>query len=111
MKKINRARPYRCEFYISDSEKEIIDKKFEATNIKYKSDFYRTAILKSKIFVVDMQPLIDLNIQISKIGNNINQIARIANTEKSIDKDSIKYVQRSLDKIWQLQKTIMSKAK
>ena len=63
--------------------------------------FSRASILKTKI---KFQPKIksDLIFEINKIGNNINQLAKIANEKKAIDTNVLKVmfdIQKKLDKL------------
>lgn len=39
--------------------------------------------------------------QLSAIGNNINQIARVANTYKQVSPEDIQQIQLRLDQIWE----------
>ncbi|HEM2496983.1 TPA: plasmid mobilization relaxosome protein MobC, partial [Listeria monocytogenes] len=50
-----------------------------------------------------------LTLELNKIGTNINQIARIANTDNKISKDNIKKIEEMMQKVWQLQRYGLSK--
>jgi hypothetical protein len=48
-----------------------------------------SALIKQALFsaeIADPQPLENLNIQVRKIGNNLNQIAKYVNTKKRYNK-------------------------
>ena len=46
------------------------------------------------------EKMTDLLRQLSAIGNNINQIAKVANTYKNISQDELKNMQRMIKDIW-----------
>ena len=64
----------------SDDEFAMIQQKLDLANITF-SDFARSAILKKKIKLPIEKELI---YQISKIGNNLNQIARAVNGKDKV---------------------------
>lgn len=55
------------------------------------TDFLVSSALNKKIVVVDGLP--DLALQVAKVGNNINQIARLANTNTYVSQEDVKSVQ------------------
>lgn len=94
---------------LTDDEYELLQEKFQASGMKYQEAFIRKTIFESKVFVVDFSPIMEMNRQIQKIGNNINQAVRLANTEKEISQDTIEDLKRRLDEVWQLQNQFVSK--
>ena len=63
------------------------------------SDFVMQSIKKIPIFVVDIKPLLSLSEQVSKIGVNINQIARVTNTTQNIYENDVNELQENIEKI------------
>lgn len=53
------------------------------------SEYIRKRAVYSRDFIVDLSPIIQLNYEISKIGTNINQIVKLCNYYKFIDKQDI----------------------
>ena len=49
----------------------------------------------------------EMNKELHSIGVNINQIAKRVNETGSIYEEDIKEIQERLNKIWQLQRTIL----
>lgn len=94
---------------LTDDEYELLQEKFQASGMKYQEAFIRKTIFESKVFVVNFSPIMEMNRQIQKIGNNINQAVRLANTEKKISLDTIEDLKRRLDEVWQLQNQFVSK--
>ncbi|MEG0357173.1 MAG: plasmid mobilization relaxosome protein MobC [Christensenellaceae bacterium] len=53
----------------------------------------RCCLGKEKVVIIDGDVVGDIYTEVNRIGNNINQIARIANTDKSISQESIDRVE------------------
>jgi hypothetical protein len=72
----------------TEKEFEKIDKKLTKLNTTF-PNYARASILNNK---VKFTPKIktDLIFEINKIGNNLNQIARLANEKKAIDTNTLK---------------------
>lgn len=63
------------------------------------------ALIRSLIMGIDIRPIppyqFDVVLrQLSAIGNNINQIARVANMTRTVDKDDIEVIKSLQAKIW-----------
>ncbi len=97
-----RIRNNRLQLRLSYEEKEYAAKKLQETNIRSYSDLFMRAITNSKIIVIDTIPILALSEQISKIGNNINQIARVANTTSNIYENDVKELQEHIKNIQNL---------
>lgn len=74
------AKDFRKTLRFSKEEFDKIQLELEKSNISF-SDFARSAILKKKIKLPIEKELI---YQISKIGNNLNQIARAVNSKDRV---------------------------
>ena len=98
----NRKRDNKIAFYLSDEELDLIEEKLNHTNYTSRSDFIRENLLNNIILVNDYKYLRDLVGEINKIGVNINQIARVVNTNQSIYKEHIEVLLVKLDEIWKL---------
>lgn len=86
----------RIEFRVTQEEKEELTKK-AAKARQSLSQYILTLSENKKIIVIDGVP--ELVKQIVKIGVNVNQIATIANTNRSVDDYYLKRVGDSLDNI------------
>ncbi|MEG0629842.1 MAG: plasmid mobilization relaxosome protein MobC, partial [Christensenellaceae bacterium] len=53
----------------------------------------RCCLAKEKVVIIDGDVVEDIYTEVNRIGNNINQIDRIANTDKSISQESIARVE------------------
>ncbi len=73
-------------FRLTPSEKEKLNELIEQHKVKNISDFIRQIILTGKFKTTKQaQNYERLLYEINKIGNNINQIAKLCNIEKQID--------------------------
>jgi hypothetical protein len=87
-------------YRVSEDEFLQIHEKFMESGVKSYSEFNSQAVLKPRI--VPSQELKDLRREIIAIGNNLNQIAKIANASKLLYPDvalEIKELQLSLFKL------------
>lgn len=92
-----RTRAIEYKIYVNDREDELIKERMEKTNISNKSDYARKMMIDGLIINTDYSPVKELAMQISKVGNNINQIARQVNQMKNISKDEIDELKEMLN--------------
>ena len=70
--------------------------------------FIRKMAIDGCVFKIDYTPIKDMTYEINKIGVNINQIAHVANSTGNISDSDIKRLKELMEKIWRLQKSILS---
>lgn len=104
-----KKRTYCHWLYLSEEEKAILDVKVKLSGMKNTNIFLRHLIKYGYVYEVDYSELHENNYQLGKIGNNINQIAHIANSTGTISQSEINEVKEQMSKIWQLQESILSK--
>ena len=80
-----RERQNELKIYLSDDEQYILEQKWKASNMKSKSAFIRHLILYGYVYDVNYEHLREYNTILSRIGNNLNQIAQKAHTLNVID--------------------------
>lgn len=111
----NRKRNNQLKIYLTDEEKEIFEKKMKLENCKTMSHFLRKCVLEKEIYVVDLEPFRDLQWLLSNATNNINQIAKAANTTGVIYKNEIESMNKQIEKlsreIWQIHSLLLNKSK
>ena len=95
----NRKRKNQLKIYLTDEEKEIFEKKMKLANCKTMSHFLRKCVLEKEIYIVDLEPFRDLQWLLSNATNNINQIAKAANTTGVIHKKDIDYMREKIEKL------------
>lgn len=98
----NRERNNRISFYVTDDELKLIHQKMEMSKTKNRSEFIRENLLNNFILVNDYDYLRSLINEINKIGTNINQVTKMANTNQHISKKDLLELENKLLKIWDL---------
>ena len=95
----NRTRNIQLKICLNEEEKQIFEKKMKLTKCKTMSYFIRKSVLEGDIFVIDLQPFVDLQGLLYNATNNINQIAKRVNTTAVIYKDDIQTMKEKIDSL------------
>ena len=90
---------------LTEKEKSIIESKAKKLNMTL-TKFIVSSCLKDKIVIVNGLDKIDTELR--RIGNNINQLTRLAN-EKIITVIDLKELRMEVNNIWQLLKQLVQK--
>lgn len=104
----NLTRKVNLHVFLSDEEARILEDKFKASGINSKSDFIRRLILEGFVLEVDFSEIQRNNFLLSNIANNVNQVAHRCNETRSVYRSDIDELKKEIDKIWQLQKSMLS---
>ena len=97
-----RVRSLRQEFFINQEEEQLISEKMQEAGIKNKSAYFRKMMLDGYIIKQDFAAVKDVVYELNRIGNNLNQMTKIANTYGDVYLSEIKSVKKDIEKIWQL---------
>lgn len=90
---------------LTEKEKSIIEVKAKKLNMTI-TKFIISSCLKDKIVIVNGLDRVDSELR--RIGNNINQLTRLAN-EKIITVIDLKELRMEVNNIWQLLKQLVQK--
>lgn len=90
---------------LTEKEKNIIESKAKKLNMTL-TKFIVSSCLKDKIVIVNGLDKVDAELR--RIGNNINQLTRLAN-EKIITVVDLKELRTEVNNIWQLLKQLAQK--
>ena len=90
---------------LTEKEKSIIESKAKKLNMTL-TKFIISSCLKDKIVIVNGLDKVDSELR--RIGNNINQLTRLAN-EKIITVIDLKELRMEVNNIWQLLKQLVQK--
>lgn len=90
---------------LTEKEKSIIEVKAKKLNMTI-TKFIISSCLKDKIVIVNGLDKVDTELR--RIGNNINQLTRLAN-EKIITVIDLKELRMEVNNIWQLLKQLVQK--
>lgn len=105
----NRIRQNQIHIFLNEDEKYILDKKFELSKMKSKSDFLRKLILYGYVYEVDYSYLREYNTELGRISSNLNQIAKRINSTSNLYQDDINEMKELMSEIWHTQKSMLSK--
>ncbi len=90
---------------LTEKEKNIIESKSKKLNMTI-TKFIISSCLKDKIVIIN--GLDNIDTELRRIGNNINQLTRLAN-EKIITVIDLKELRMEVNNIWQLLKQLVQK--
>ena len=93
---------------ISEREKEVIETKFRNSGMKNVSDFIRAMIFVGVIVKFSDDDCKQLLRDFSAMSNNINQIARRANSTGKVYPEDIAQIKEGQQKLWQLLNCFLS---
>ena len=86
---MGRYRDQRITVRLTEHEKEILYRQMKRAGNRNVSDFIMTAACTHRSTVIDTSPILEIKGELSRIGNNVNQIAKVANTTHSIFADDV----------------------
>ena len=104
----NRSRSPQILFRVSDEEYKIIRRKIIMSRMRNREAFIRRMMIEGVIINVDTVPLEDIFYEMHKIGTNINQIAKVANTNGTISQDELTELKERVNEIWHILKSFQS---
>ena len=96
-------------FRISPKDKAKIQAKMKQANISNMSAYIRKMAIDGMIIRLQINEIKELLRLMRIFGNNLNQIAKAANSTKYVTKSEIEEIKEYQDKIWQLLKTVLNK--
>ena len=94
---------------LNDDEKYILDAKCKNAEYKNRNDYLRHLILYGYTYFVDYSELHDYNINLSRIGKSLNQIAARINSTGNIYSEDMEEVKELMKQVWRTQKSMLSK--
>lgn len=94
-------RPIERKVRFNHEENEYINKKIAASPFDNFQNFARILLISGEVKIVDYSQLKKLNGEISRIGNNVNQIAKLAHQFEEISEQDIRDMTQVLKEIQQ----------
>ena len=95
-----RKRNIQIKFRVTEEEKQLIEQKMAQLPTRQIGAYLRKMAIDGLIIYTDTTNIKEMN-------KDINQIAKRVNETGSIYEEDIKEIQERLNKIWQLQRTIL----
>lgn len=106
--KQNRVRNKKRTFRLTEEENELLKRRINDSPYDNFQNYARHMLLAGAIHYVDYSELQQLKWEVNKIGNNINQMAKLANQFEEISQDDIDDL---LDLIHQVEWLVSNKLK
>ena len=94
-----RIRDTRLNIRVTEEEKEFILKSMQNNSFRNVTDFIIECITQHKTMVVDTMPLMAVKNEINKVGVNVNQIAKVANTNRTVNTDMLQLLKKYIDEM------------
>ena len=94
-------RTHSIQVRLSDEEYEAFNRKFTASGMKSRSDFFRHMIFKGYIVKFNDDELKELLKLARSISNNFNQVAVRANSGGKVYPEDISALREGVEEIWQ----------
>lgn len=85
----NRIRNIQLHFMVDEQERKIIDSKMGLIGTTNLGAYLRRMAIYGYMIELDMEPLNKLTVELSRIGNNLNQLAKRANETGNVYGDDI----------------------
>mgnify|MGYP002773059798 FL=1 len=104
-----RKRNIQIKFYVTEEEKQLIDKKMAQLPTQRIGAYLRKMAIDGYIIYTDTTDIKAFTAELSAIGRNINQIAKRLNAGSPAYQADIQEIRERLDEIWQLQRRILSR--
>lgn len=96
----HRTRNLKQEFYVTEQEAQFLETKMKEAGIRNKSAYLRKMALDGYIIRQDYSVLNKFVNELNRIGNNLNQMAKIANTYGDINKPELETIEKDINEIW-----------
>ncbi|WP_155964051.1 plasmid mobilization protein [Streptococcus ruminantium] len=104
-----RSRPVLKRFFVTERENQSIKKKMVEVGLNNFSNFARLMLLNGEVKVVNFDGVIELRKEINSIGVNINQIAKVANTDEQVSTEQVIILLNQMKRIEELLADIVEK--
>lgn len=96
-------------FCVTEEEWVLIRKKMVLSHTRNMGAYLRKMAIDGYIINIDTSEFKQQLYEMHKIGVNINQIAKVANTTGTVNQDDIKKVKEMVKSIWHILKSSQSK--
>ena len=94
---------------LTKDQKDFIIKKMEKEKVSNFSQFALKMMIQGKYVLVDFKPLYQYNKEISKIGNNINQLTKVAHLKDgNLDVVEVIYLQDCMDSLLKMNAKLLT---
>lgn len=96
---MGRKRDVQLKFFCTEEEKFLIEEKMKLSGTSNFSEYARKILIDGYVIKRDFSDIKKLAFEIGKIGNNINQLAKIANSTGDISARNMREIQEEFLKL------------
>jgi hypothetical protein len=94
-------------FRVTEEEREFIRRRQKQTGIRNMRAYLLKMAVDGRVIHVEFESVKEMNRLLSNVGNNINQIAKRANTTNNIYDTDIEEIKKRQEEIWVQQAEIL----
>ena len=105
-----RKRTVQIKFRVTEEERAFIEQKMQLVPTRNMEAYLRKMAIDGYIIQIDHADIKAMTAEIQKIGVNVNQIAKRVNATGTLYAQDIEDIKGAMAEIWQLQRSILSKA-
>ena len=98
----NRKRNNPVLLRLSDEEMTLLQEKMETAGVKNREAYLRKMALDGYIIKQDFANVKDAVYHLNRIGNNVNQMTKMAHTYGDIELSELKSIKKEMEKVWEL---------
>lgn len=105
----NRTRPIQLLFCVNEKEKAIIDKKLALSGFSNMGAFIRKMVLTGYVLKIDLEPINRLVSLTAHLSNNLNQLAKRANSYEAITNEDIAAIRKAVKEVHDTNKLLLNR--
>ena len=102
----NRKRNIQMKFYVTEDEKQLIDEKMSQLPTRRYGAYLRKMAIDGYIIYTDTADIKAFTKELSAIGRNINQIAKVANASGFVRMEDIAHIKMMQGMLWRAVKEL-----
>ena len=104
----NRKRDIQIKFWVSRSERELIDEKMAQAGTTSMGAYLRKMSIDGYLLRLELPELKEIVSLLRRCSNNLNQVAKLAHATGRIYTDDIEDLTAQLDRLWKTSKDILT---
>ena len=104
-----RVRNIEIKFYVTPEEEHLIEQNMALLGTNNRSAFIRKMALDGIVVKLDLPEVRELTSLLRRSSNNLNQVAKRANTTGSFYEDDINDMKENQERIWELTREIVAR--
>lgn len=98
----NRKRKIKKELRLTPKENDILSKRIKKSGYETFQAFAYQMLFDGEIYFQDFSELNDLHYEVSKLGNNVNQLAKAANIYKQVSPNDVQELTDEIERLTDL---------